>query len=164
MHTQGRGMRGVFNTLGSLSSQSHPTPSPDMPISTYHTPYTALLRLHGAFAYEQSKRTISRCIVTETSEDTESMQRLISLIILAFSVSLPSYGSLTINADAVRKSAIFIYPADSAGAVDAKKPLGTGFLVFVPYKTVSAGGGYLLLITARHILQPTWAGCPIADP
>jgi Trypsin-like peptidase domain len=92
-------------------------------------------------------------------------RHLMGLIILLLSASLPAHSSLTINADAIRRSVVFIYPAGDAGAVDATKPLGTGFLVFVPYKnTNGVGGGYLLLITARHILQPAWAGCPTANP
>ena len=93
------------------------------------------------------------------------MQRLIGLAVLLFSTLVPARASLTINADIIRKSAVFIYPADGAGAADATKPLGTGFLVFVPFKNANgAGGGYVLLVTARHILKPTWAGCPTTDP
>lgn len=65
---------------------------------------------------------------------------------------------ITINADAIKESVVFIYPANDSGSVDAAKPLGTGFFVSVPNK--SRVGEYLFLFTARHVLDPSWAKCP----
>jgi hypothetical protein len=76
--------------------------------------------------------------------------------------SLAANAGLTINADAIKKTVVFIYPANSQGFADETNPLGTGFLVFVPFKETP--GGYLLLVTARHVLDPTWAGCPNSKP
>lgn len=86
------------------------------------------------------------------------MKNILLIVTLLMSTSLTANAGLTINADAIKKSVVFIYPPDNNGSVDATKPLGTGFFVFVPYK--AGTGGYLLLITARHILNPSWAGCP----
>jgi hypothetical protein len=88
------------------------------------------------------------------------MKRILWIVTLLISTVLSASASLTINAEAVKKSAVFIYPADANGLVEATKPLGTGFFVFVPY--AGRPGGYLLLVTARHILNPAWAGCPQA--
>jgi hypothetical protein len=88
------------------------------------------------------------------------MKRFLLAAFLLISISLKAKATLTISTDVVRKSAVFIYQANADGSVDAAKPLGTGFFVFVPYKTGT--GGYLLLVTARHVLNPSWLGCPNA--
>ncbi len=71
--------------------------------------------------------------------------------------------SITLNTDAVEDAIVFIYPAVQDGtAADKEHPLGTGFLVWLPKK--DKPGGYLLLITARHIFEPSWAHCNTPDP
>ena len=61
-----------------------------------------------------------------------------------------------INLDAVRQSVVFLHIVDASGEL---KEAGTGFLLMVPTKT-DPGKGYMLLVTARHIVDPQWAGCP----
>lgn len=60
---------------------------------------------------------------------------------------------ININVDAVRKSVVFLYGADTNGKVDQARPLGTGFLVDVPLLS-HPEKSYLLLVTARHIVDP----------
>jgi len=74
--------------------------------------------------------------------------------------------SAGILADNVKRMVVFIYSADATGEADKRKPLGTGFLITVPVRGTPnpmAGEanvqGVMLLITARHILDPAWAYC-----
>lgn len=72
----------------------------------------------------------------------------------------PCYSSaqnaFSINVDAVRQSVVFLHIVDFGGQL---KEAGTGFLLFVPTRA-NPQQGYLLLVTARHIVRPEWAGCP----
>jgi hypothetical protein len=70
-------------------------------------------------------------------------------------VSVPLFGA-TINVDYVEKSVVFLYTVDPTG--NPSIPLGTGFIVLVPLKT-RPERAYKLLVTARHIVDPGWAGC-----
>jgi len=76
---------------------------------------------------------------------------------------VPVRAGINLNTAAVEKSIVFIYPSKADGQVDVSKPAGTGFLIGVPTKT-SASTGYVLLITARHMVDPQWAMCPIQNP
>lgn len=81
-------------------------------------------------------------------------------------VALPdaaAYATLPINTDAVRKSIVFIYAADSAGQPDMTSELATGFLVAVPVKSDSSRS-FVLLVTARHVVDPEWACEPRRNP
>jgi hypothetical protein len=62
----------------------------------------------------------------------------------------------------VKRSVVFIYAANRNGEVDKAKQLATGFLVSVP-KTGSQSF-YMFLVTARHVVDPAWAGCSEINP
>jgi hypothetical protein len=66
--------------------------------------------------------------------------------------------AVPIDTNVLKKAVVFIYPARADGDVDSDHPLGTGFLVGVPKKDTSHF--YLFFVTARHIVDPTWAFCP----
>jgi hypothetical protein len=68
-----------------------------------------------------------------------------------------------IGYESVRKSVVFLYASDASGKPDESRPLGTGFLIGIPAKSLS-GKSYLLLVTARHIVDPAWMGCPLPNP
>lgn len=72
------------------------------------------------------------------------------------------FAALNINVDAVQRSVIFLYPADQTGNVDAQRPLGTAFLLRAP--SVSGDRFFVLVATARHILDPEWAKCGTPNP
>jgi hypothetical protein len=72
-----------------------------------------------------------------------------------FSLTLTSISNMS------RSRLSFLYGADSAGR--AGEPLGTGFIVLVPVAS-NPGRVYKLLVTARHMVDPQWAGCPVAAP
>lgn len=72
---------------------------------------------------------------------------------LLFSASaLAQFG---ISMVAVQRSVVFLYLRDSAGQLQGG---GTGFLLAVKTKSDPAKA-YILLVTARHIVDPSWAGC-----
>lgn len=78
-------------------------------------------------------------------------------ICLAIALLLPTTCFGEINMEAVRRSVVFLYAADASGQI---VPAGTGFIVEIPSKS-HVGQAYKLLVTARHIVDPEWAGCPI---
>ena len=86
----------------------------------------------------------------------------LSLLQLLFSIHASCQGFQNINIDALRKSVVFIsVPCDITNAsnsacVNGLFPDGTGFLVAVPHKP---NGVYLLLVTARHMVDPAWMHC-----
>jgi|SRR5581483_8989418 len=81
---------------------------------------------------------------------------VIAFFTLALAQPLASFATANINVDYVEKSVVFLYAADAAG--NATAPLGTGFIVQVPL-TSQPGRFYDLLVTARHMVDPRWAGC-----
>jgi len=84
--------------------------------------------------------------------------RLIALAIVLSSPAIPATAQspFSVNLDAVRQSVVFFHRVDASGQL---KEAGTGFLLMVPTKS-DPQRGYLLLVTARHIVDPQWAGCP----
>jgi hypothetical protein len=86
------------------------------------------------------------------------------LLICGLSTSL--LASINLNTKAVQESVVFLYPAVPGTHLvdgDSSRAVGTGFLVRIPSKADS-GRGALVLITARHIVEPSWAYCPGPDP
>jgi hypothetical protein len=70
----------------------------------------------------------------------------------------PSLAYINIDTAAVKKAVVFIYAANANGDADERHPLGTGFLI----ATRPQGSGVpnsILLVTARHIVDPNWAFC-----
>ena len=81
-----------------------------------------------------------------------------SLCCLLVSLRL-SAASLPVNTDGIAKSVVFIFDySDPRGAV-----LGTGFLVQLRLKT-DPKLARNALVTARHVVDPQWAGCARANP
>lgn len=57
---------------------------------------------------------------------------------------------------------VFFFASDPAGNVIKDKLVATGFLVLVPNKL--GENTYPLLVTARHVVDPVWAGCDRSNP
>jgi hypothetical protein len=76
-------------------------------------------------------------------------------------------GDTTLDTEAVKRIVVFLYPPNSEGTdADATRPMGTGFLMSAHAKGDSKIGA-LMLITARHIVDPNWASCspePLSRP
>jgi hypothetical protein len=62
-----------------------------------------------------------------------------------------------INMDNVQRSVVFLYAADASGKI---VPAGTGFIVDVPM-TSQPLRVYKVLVTARHMVDSEWSGCPV---
>lgn len=86
-----------------------------------------------------------------------------TMVISFVGICSPLWASININVDAVQKTVVFLYSADANGAVDKTRPMGTGFLVFIPLKS-DPKHGYRVLVTARHMLDPAWAKCGVENP
>jgi hypothetical protein len=85
------------------------------------------------------------------------MASRIIVVVLGVLVSLRCFAATTLNVEYVEKSVVFLYTADDTGHPLA--PLGTGFIVEIPLKD-HPEKAYKLLVTARHMVDPQWAGCP----
>jgi hypothetical protein len=66
--------------------------------------------------------------------------------------------SMPFNVGTVLKSVIFLFYPTNPGL-----EVGTGFLVKLPSKT-PGGDPSVVIVTARHIVDPKWAGCKIGNP
>lgn len=95
----------------------------------------------------------------------------ISWLVLLLTVCLPLRANTNILVESIKKMVVFIYAADANGEADKNHPLGTGFLVVTPVGvTPNLMGkdaiirGELLLVTARHIVDPAWAFCSGPQP
>jgi hypothetical protein len=62
----------------------------------------------------------------------------------------------------VARSVVFFFAADLAGRVEENHLVATGFLIIVPNQ--AGQDVYPLLITARHVVDPEWAGCRTPNP
>lgn len=79
---------------------------------------------------------------------------IVSLIALLLPTT--SFAAANLNVEYVQKSVVFLYAADASG--NPGEPVGTGFIVQVPLMS-DPGKAYKLLVTARHMVDPKWAGC-----
>jgi len=61
-----------------------------------------------------------------------------------------------INMDSVRNAVVFLHRRDADGKL---LEAGTGFLLLAPLKA-QADRGAVILVTARHVVDPEWAKCP----
>jgi len=68
----------------------------------------------------------------------------------------------SIDTNFANKSIVFFFASDSAGHVVIDKQVATGFLLGVPKTNTQTL--YTLLVTARHIVDPVWAGCADSNP
>jgi len=85
------------------------------------------------------------------------------LILLSLTFFLRSAdATLTISTETVQRAVVFIYRARTDTDPDKTNPLGTGFLVAMP--TLDNKRTYVVLVTARHIVDPEWALCDRANP
>lgn len=69
---------------------------------------------------------------------------------------------IDLNTELVKSSLVFLYSSDAAGKVPVN-PIGTGFFLTVP-RISNPNRGSLLLVTARHIVDPAWLGCDLTNP
>ena len=94
-------------------------------------------------------------------ERRASRYAALPLLLAVFTARAPA--ALNINTEVVQSSVVFLYGPDDAGKADPQKEVGTGFLVRVPL-TSDAKKSFILLVTARHIVDPQWAKCTEPNP
>ena len=76
-------------------------------------------------------------------------------------LSLPAQQSaFQVNYEIIRKSVVFIY---AQGANGQSQPDGTAFLLGARLKS-DPTKGYTILVTARHMVDPSWDGCSKEAP
>ncbi|HWY57761.1 MAG TPA: hypothetical protein VNZ03_25090 [Terriglobales bacterium] len=68
----------------------------------------------------------------------------------------------SLNINVITRSVVFFYASDPAGDVIKDKLVATAFLILVPNK--HGENTYPLLVTARHVVDPIWAGCALSNP
>jgi hypothetical protein len=80
----------------------------------------------------------------------------ILVCVLAAPATMTAQSAFPVNFEAIRKAVVFIY---ARGADGRTQPDGTGFLIGIPSKA-KHNRQYVFLVTARHIVDPAWTGCP----
>jgi hypothetical protein len=110
------------------------------------------------------KQTLAAC---KRQREFQKMSKAFfaTILVAASAVFGASCAWATINIDVqgIQKAVVFLYAANAAGEVDKLHPIGTGFLVGMPTKT-DKSLSYRMLVTARHIVDPIWAKCPVSNP
>jgi hypothetical protein len=92
------------------------------------------------------------------------VNKLIWALFLTLWIAAPSSASVNANTEGIMKTVVYLYGGDNEGKhADPERKLGTGFLITVPLLSNNAAQ-YLLLVTARHIVDPAWAHCPDSPP
>jgi hypothetical protein len=79
------------------------------------------------------------------------------LLVFAFATHARATSLIPINTDTVKRSVIFLFATDKVHEV------GTGFLVEIP-SLADPTKSYIVLITARHMVDPIWAHAGAANP
>ena len=82
------------------------------------------------------------------------MAVLIALLV----ATLIGEASVPVDTNFLGKTVVFLYSAKPDKTVDKNAPLGTGLLMRVPDS--SRLGFTVILVTARHIVDPEWVHCP----
>lgn len=87
------------------------------------------------------------------------------LTLLLFVCVMPPLldAAININTDDVQRSVTFLYEAGADALINISKPMGTGFIVSVPLRS-DPNRSYLVLVTARYIVDPQWAHCQNLNP
>src|ERR1700740_3191320 len=79
---------------------------------------------------------------------------------ILLSTVIPANTSLDVNF--LNKTVVFFFRADANGNLLIHNQVATGFLLSIPRK--NAQPPYLLLVTARHVVDPVWEGCGARNP
>src|SRR5580698_7708352 len=76
-----------------------------------------------------------------------------------FCASTIAQSPFQVNFEAFRKTVVFIYAQKPDGTLE---PDGTGFLVAIPSKS-HPDRSFIILVTARHMVDASWTGCPVGN-
>jgi hypothetical protein len=89
-------------------------------------------------------------------------QRLILSFVLCWSGTEIARATTSLDTGFVARSVFFFFAADRAGHVQKNDLVATGFLIMVSNQ--AGQDAYPLLVTARHVVDPEWAGCGTPNP
>jgi hypothetical protein len=89
-------------------------------------------------------------------------QRLILSFVLWWSGTEIARATTSLDTGFVARSVVFFFAADRAGHVQKNDLVATGFLIMVSNQ--AGQDAYPLLVTARHVVDPKWAGCGTPNP
>lgn len=81
---------------------------------------------------------------------------VIAEVLFCSVLSSAQQSAFPVNYDVIRKSVVFIY---ARGADGQTQPDGTAFILAFPLKS-KPNRGYAILVTARHMVDASWTGCP----
>jgi hypothetical protein len=91
---------------------------------------------------------------------------VIRRLLLVFLLCWPGFevarATTSLDTSFVARTVVFFFAADLQGHVQTDNLVATGFLVIVPNQ--AGQDVYPLLVTARHVVDPEWAGCPTPNP
>ncbi len=88
------------------------------------------------------------------------LQRFIFGLLLCASAF--AHATTSLDASFIAKTTVFFFGADPSGNVEKSRLIATGFLVTVPNR--QGQDTYYYLVTARHVVDPEWAGCRTHNP
>lgn len=90
-------------------------------------------------------------------------RRLIVILVLVCRPGIDiARATTSLDTGFVARSVVFFFGADRAGNVQKDNLVATGFLVIVPNQ--AGQDTYPLIVTARHVVDPEWAGCQTPNP
>jgi hypothetical protein len=94
------------------------------------------------------------------SED-KMIKRIIAIILISCLLPFRTTQAITfLDTSTVKKSVVFLFGANADGT--RNNQVATGFLIVVPSKDRQTGSYFL--VTARHVVDPLWAGCSTENP
>ena len=92
-----------------------------------------------------------------------SMLQRLAVGLVSFMLLSPLIRAITsLDVNFLNKTVVFFFRADANGNVLIHNQVATGFLLSIPRK--NAQPPYLLLVTARHVVDPVWEGCAVRNP
>jgi hypothetical protein len=88
------------------------------------------------------------------------LHRILLTLILILLTFETAQAITSLDTSNVNKSVVFLFGTNADGTPNNQ--VATGFLVTVPSKNGQAGSYFL--VTARHVVDPHWAGCSSENP
>lgn len=89
-------------------------------------------------------------------------RRLILSLVLCWPGFEIARATTSLDTSFVARTVVFFFAADLQGHVQKDHLVATGFLIIVPNQ--AGRDTYPLLVTARHVVDPAWAGCQTPNP
>lgn len=88
----------------------------------------------------------------------------IFVLAMTLAVSSPVRAELSAYSNRIQSAVVALYRTEPTGSVDRYSLIGTGFLVAVPIRNSTIPRSCVVLVTARHIVDPSWARGSVSNP